>query len=443
MLHADPGLVVGIDVGTSGVRAVALRPDGSCAAQAAVAMPAPHREAARVAQSPMVWAEALAGCLDALHAQVDPACVRALAMDATSGTVLLADAQGEPLGEALMYNDASAQAQAALVAALAPADSAARGAASGLARALSLLADAGADASADAGAAPVAHLLHQGDWLTGRWLGRYGDSDENSALKTGYDPRSRSWPAWLDGLPLPRRLLPRVHVPGTLLGPVGTGAQRRHGWRADTQIVAGTTDGVAAFLATGAGELGDAVTSLGSTLVVKLLAPAPIAAPAFGIYSHRLGDRWLAGGASNAGGASLRVHFDVARMTELTPLLRPDEPTGLDYYPLPAPGERFPVDDPALASRVSPRPAGDARFFQGLLEGLAQIEGLAYERLAELGAPRLRSVRSVGGGTANPAWARIRARRLGVPLLQPAHTEAAFGAARLAAEALHRVGLWA
>lgn len=432
--HAAAGLIVGIDVGTSGVRAVAVGPEGACAAQAAVAMPAPRREGARVAQSPLVWAEALAGCLDALHAQVDPARVRAVAIDATSGTVLLADAQGEPLGEALMYNDASAQAQAALVAPLAPADSAARGAASGLARALNLL--------AGAGAAPVAHLLHQGDWLTGRLLGRYGDSDENSALKTGYDPRSRAWPAWLDGLPLPRRLLPRVHVPGRLLGPIGTEAQRRHGWRADTQIVAGTTDGVAAFLATGASELGDAVSSLGSTLVVKLLAPAPIAAPAYGIYSHRLGDRWLAGGASNAGGASLRVHFDVARMVELTPRLRPDEPTGLDYYPLPAPGERFPVDDPALASRVSPRPADDARFFQGLLEGLAQIEGLAYERLAELGAPRLRSVRSVGGGTANPAWARIRARRLDVPMLEPAHTEAAFGAARLAAEALRRVGLW-
>ena len=123
-------------------------------------------------------------------------------------------------------------------------------------------------------------------------------------------------------------------------------------------------------------------------------------------------------------------------MTELTPLLRPDEPTGLAYYPLPATGERFPVNDPALASRTTPRAPDDARFFQGLLEGLADIEGRAYERLAELGAPRLRSVRSVGGGVANAAWAHIRARRLGVPLLEPAHTEAAFGAARLAAQAL-------
>jgi len=428
-------VVIGIDVGTSGVRAVAVAPDGACAAQAAVAMAPPRRDGARVAQAPAVWGDAMAECLDALHAQVDPGAVRALAIDATSGTVLLADALGEPLGEALMYNDASAVVQAARVGAVAPAASAARGAASGLARALSLLARSDAERAA--------HLLHQGDWLTGRLLGRFGDSDENSALKTGYDPASRAWPAWLDRLPLPQRLLPRVHVPGRPLGNVGAAALRRHGWRAGTQVVAGTTDGVAAFLATGAAQLGDAVTSLGSTLVVKLLASGPLSAPASGVYSHRLGDRWLPGGASSAGGASLLVHFDLARINELTPRLRPDEPTGLDYYPLPATGERFPVNDPAFVSRVTPRPSDDARFLQGLLEGLAEIEGQAYERLAELGAPPLRSVRSVGGGASNSAWARIRARRLGVPLLEPAHTEAAFGAARLAADAMRRIGRWA
>lgn len=435
MTHAAAGLAVGIDVGTSGVRAVALTEAGTCVAQAAMALPAPRRDGARVAQSPTVWAEAFDACLDALLAQIGAANVRALAMAATSGSVLLADAQGQPLGEALMYNDASAAGAAVRVAAVAPPDCAARGTASGLARALSLF--------AEAGAARAAHLLHQGDWLAGRLLGRFGDSDENSTLKTGYDPLRREWPAWMAELPLPRHLLPRVHVPGTPLGTVGSEARARHGWRADTQVVAGTTDGVAAFLATGAAELGEAVTSLGSTLVVKLLSRTPLAVPEFGIYSHRLGDLWLPGGASNAGGAALLAQFSVARMRELTPLLRPDEPTGLDYYPLPATGERFPVCDPTLAPRMTPRPPDDARLFQGLLEGLAAIEAEGYERLAALGAPRVVSVRSVGGGAANVAWSRIRARWLGVPLLEAVHTEAAFGAARLAANALRRGGQWA
>lgn len=54
-------------------------------------------------------------------------------------------------------------------------------------------------------------------------------------------------------------------------------------------------DSVAAFLAAGVGAPGDAVSSLGSTLAVKLLSERRVDDGAFGIYSHRLGDRWLVG----------------------------------------------------------------------------------------------------------------------------------------------------
>ncbi len=76
-------------------------------------------------------------------------------------------------------------------------------------------------------------------------------------------------------------------------------------------------------------------------------------------------------------------------------------PTGLDYYPLPQAGERFPIADPNFEPRLSPRPDDDRLFFQGLLEGIAQVEAQGYERLAELGATPLKSIRSVGGGAAN------------------------------------------
>jgi D-ribulokinase len=101
-------------------------------------------------------------------------------------------------------------------------------------------------------------------------------------------------------------------------------------------------------------------------------------------------------------------------MEHLTPLVRPDEPTGLDYYPLPKPGERFPIADPALAARITPRPAQ-------LLE-VASVEALAYQRLARLGAPPLRRVIGIGGGAKNDAWTMIRQRVLGVPVtvLRPA-----------------------
>jgi len=128
----------------------------------------------------------------------------------------------------------------------------------------------------------------------------------------------------------------------------------------------------------------------------------------------------------------LRRFFDDGQLCRLSEGMDPDRPSGLDYYPLPAPGERFPVNDPCLAPRLSPRPADDRAFLQGLFEGIARIEALGYGLLCELGAPPLRHVLTVGGGAAHPVWTRIRQRLLGVPVAAAAHQEAANGAARLA-----------
>lgn len=415
-------LVIGIDIGTSGVRAVALDEAGALVHEAHAALPAPERVGQRVTQSPALWWTALERTLDQLLAGLDGGRVVALAVDGTSGTLLLTDELGEPLTEGWMYNEASCVEEALRVAACAPADSSARGISSALARLLHLQ-----------GAQPLArHALHQADWVAGRLAGRFGVADENNVLKLGYDLLQRRWPDWLDQLGVRRELLPEVVVPGTPLGCIAPVWARRFGLGDEVIVAAGTTDGVAAFLATGAAEVGDAVTSLGSTLVVKLLSDRPICDPRFGVYSHRLGELWLAGGASNSGGAALLRFFTREQMESLTPLLDPDLPTGLGYYPLPAPGERFPLNDPGLAGMVEPRPREDARFFQGLLEGIAAIEKQAFERLGELGAPALRRVYSVGGGAGNRAWTRIRQRALGVPMLTPALQQAAVGAARLA-----------
>ncbi len=231
---------------------------------------------------------------------------------------------------------------------------------------------------------------------------------------------------------MPHTLLPRVLVPGTPFAEIDPRIASELGLSKTARITAGTTDGVAAFIATRADVPGDAVTSLGTTLVVKLLATQPIFAADQGVYSHRLGERWLAGGASNSGGGALLAHFSAVDMERLTPQLRPAEPTGLDYYPLPKPGERFPIADPTLAPRTTPRPAEDHRFFQALLEGVASVEALAYRRLAALGAPPLRRVVSIGGGAKNAAWTEIRRRALGVDVTTAEQTEASYGAALLA-----------
>ena len=384
-------------------------------------MAVPRLEAGRIAQAAGLWWRAVEAALGALAGQIAMGEVRAMAVDGTSGTILGVDAAGEPLGHALMYNDPSGAEIARGLSGHAPPETAALGATSPLARAIGLQ------------STPSLHrILHQADWIAGRFTGRFDLTDENNALKTAYDPVARRWPAWIEAAGLDMALLPDVRPAGTPFGIITPAMARQFSLSTNTQIIAGTTDGCAAFLATGAATPGDGVTSLGSTLTLKLFSATPVFAPRYGIYSHRIGDMWLAGGASNSGGAALLAHFSAERMAELSPLLDPGIPTGLDYYPLPRPGERFPVNDPGFAPRVTPRPAADARFFQGLLEGIAAIEALGYGRLKELGASPLRTLRSVGGGAANPAWTAIRRRLLGVPFLATPSLEAAAGTARLA-----------
>jgi D-ribulokinase len=415
------GLALGIDVGTSGVRICALDDRGTVVARASVAMPAPRRRGRAVRQEAGIWWTAARKALAKLADAIDCRAVRAIAVDGTSGSVLAVDASGAPLAAARMYNDSAAADAAAVIAAAAPPTTGAHGASSALARAIELQQTPG-----------VARILHQADWIAGQLSGRYDVTDENNALKTGYDPVQRRWPDWIAQTGMQTRLLPGVMPAGTRIGAIRPEIARGFGLPPNVAVVAGTTDGCAAFLATGAAQPGDGVTSLGSTLTLKLLTEAPVFAPAFGIYSHRIGDAWLAGGASNSGGAVLLSFFPQRRLRALEQHLDPDRPTGLDYYPLAAPGERFPFNDPALAPRVSPRPPEDHLFLQGLLEGIAAIEALGYRRLAELGATPLQSLRSVGGGAANRAWTRIRQARLAVPFLAARADEAAAGAARLA-----------
>lgn len=410
-------VALGIDIGTSGVRIAAT--DGSNALKAMATAPimAPITDFGRAWQDPQIWWDATLKAFAAL--QLDGLQVRALAIDGTSGTILAIHADGGPASLGSMYNDVCDKENLAKLAAAAPRETAALGSTSPLARAMELVGKG-------------TRIIHQADWILGQLSGRYDVTDENNALKSGYDPVARHWPHWIEKAGFDSSLFPSVVPAGTKVATITPEMAARLGLPADTAIVAGTTDGCAAFLASGASEPGDGVTSLGTTLTLKLLSETPVFAPDFGIYSHRIGEQWLAGGASNTGGAAIGTCFTRDDIARLTPLLKPDEPTGLDYYPLPRPGERFPVNDPDFQPRLEPRPTDDRVFFQAILEGIARIEADAYAKLAALGASKLRSIRTAGGGSANAAWTRIRLGALGVPERPSLSEHAAVGTARLA-----------
>lgn len=418
---------IGIDIGTSGIRACAINEQSQQLAMASQALPPPSTVGHAIEQDANIWWLALEQVLSGLLRQIEPARVEAICIDGTSGTVLVTDTGGTPLAPALMYNDSRASDDASRISSHATAESAVQGATSGLAKLLYL----------QSRYPQARHVLHQADWLAGKMCNRYDFSDANNALKTGYDVVNNCWPAWLDNLGVNRTLLPTVYTPGSYIGDISAHWSHYFHLPATTKVIAGTTDSIAALLATGASQPGEAVTSLGSTLVLKIISEQPVFAPQFGIYSHRFGKLWLAGGASNSGGAVLRQFFTDEQMHAMTSQLSPEQPTGLNYYPLPGTGERFPQNNAKQQPQLTPRPDDDVIFFQGMLEAMARIEHDGYRKLQQLGTPALRKVITAGGGSHNSAWTQIRQQQLGVKVITATHSEACYGSALLARQGCH------
>jgi xylulokinase len=227
-------------------------------------------------------------------------------------------------------------------------------------------------------------------------------------------------------------VLPEIVASGKVLGTVAAEQAQNLCLPKGVLVVAGTTDANAAVLTANAGP-DDGITVLGSTIVLKRFVEVPLVGA--GITNHRVGGRWLSGGASNAGGAVLRELFTDDELEELSRQINPELDSGLMLRPLPGPGERFPVDEPNLEPVLEPRPVSDSLYLHGLLEGLARIEAQGWQRLKALGAPPPSRIVSLGGGARNRQWRRLRERILGLPVITCTSPPAA-GVARLALQAI-------
>ncbi len=467
---------LGIDFGTTGVRSTAIDSRGNihCEKNYNFSQDDPASELT------LRWQNALWAVIEqiplALRTQV-----KSIAIDGTSSTVMLCDTQGIPVEEPILYNDGRGVAVLDRLRAIAPAHHTVLNATSSLAKLLWWLEYEAEDTAprecvqtilpgdppqppltrgehslkvplikGDLGGSPVQtaprFFLHQADWLAFLLHGKLGISDYHNALKLGYDVANLCYPHWLtegiagvSGSIAP--ILPQVVAPGTAIAPVTPEIGDRFSLPRDCIVCAGTTDSIAAFLASGVNSPGEAVTSLGSTLALKLLSYTRVDDATYGIYSHRFtspsqggagGDLWLVGGASNTGGAVLRHFFTDSELDNYSQQIDPHRPSLLDYYPLLKKGERFPNNDPNLLPRLEPRPAEAVDFLHGLLESIARIEGRGYELLQQLGATPLTNVYTAGGGAKNQVWGEIRKRYLKVPVVTPVHTDAAYGSALLA-----------
>jgi len=422
---------LGIDIGTSGIRGCCINDsEEELVSQQITFDSMPNLKDGRNEQNPNIWLQHLDDLIGKISCSLKKRettyKIKSIAIDGTSSTLIACKKDGTALSPAMMYNDQQSQQQAEKISHFAPTQSAVHGASSSLAKALFLLEKY-----------PETEIFcHQADWLSASLTGQYGISDENNCLKMGYDSQSQSWPKWLqknnEDAALPAELLPEVVAPGTQLGKIKPELIKKYQLDENCCVLAGTTDSNAAVLATGANKLGDAVTSLGSTLVIKLFSDKPLFNPEYGIYSHRLNGHWLVGGASNSGGNVLLQYFTQEQLDTMTSQLKPEQSTDLNYYPLPGTGERFPVNDCNKQNNTNPRPESDSIYFQGLLEGIANIEAEGYKKLHSLGAIRPQRIFTAGGGNKNPAWNTIRERISGIEVLTAAQSEASYGSALLA-----------
>lgn len=427
-------LSLGIDLGTSGIRSAVVDAAGTVLSRA---------QAEYGPQDPtnidaQLWWDGAARCIaNQISAMrdigLDPEKIASIGVDGTSGSMVLVDADLSPVTRGLMYNSGGFTAEAEAISRNAPDPHITRGTGSALARMMRLQTE---DTDKQA-----AHMFHQADFIAAKLLGpelakQGGWSDENNALKTGYDPEMKCWPAWAAAAGVRTNLLPKIKPAGHPIAPIAPDIAVHLGLPKSAVIHAGTTDSIAAFLASAPLRAGVAVTSLGTTMAIKLLSFTRIDAPDIGLYSHKLGDYWLVGGASNTGGGVLRHFFSVEELQTLSAQIDPEIASDLDYYPLLKPGERFPITDANLAPRLAPRPKSDLAFLHGMMESIARIEAQCYTAMAEFGAVQPEVIYTAGGGASNPVWCAIRTRVLGIKIESPTETEAAVGIARLINTAL-------
>lgn len=410
---------LGIDFGTSGARAIVIDEE-----QIIVSSQQLQYDNLISDQLAKTWKETLTTLIFKIPQRIRKL-IKAIAINGTSSTVLLCDSLGNPIAAPILYNDSRGQEVLEQIKAIAPSNHLVISATSSLAKLLWW--------QKQNYFSQASYFLHQADWLAWLLHGQLGVSDYHNALKLGYDVDNLEYPAWLGDLPC-SHLYPQVLAPGAVIKEVTKENCDRFDLPYDCIIRAGTTDSIAAFLASGASEPGEAVTSLGSTLVLKLLSKTKVTALNYGIYSHKLGDLWLTGGASNTGGAVLKHFFTTDLIQQLSEQIDPTIVSKLNYYPLIIPGDRFPINDPSLAPQLEPRPKDPVKFLYGLLTGIARIEALGYEKLQASGASQLTHVYTAGGGAGNLVWNKIRQNYLSVPISIATNTDAAYGTALLAAK---------
>ncbi|MGV7219349.1 xylulokinase [Bradyrhizobium sp. UFLA05-112] len=433
-------MFLGIDIGTSGVKAVLVSEAGAIVATAARELALSHPAPLWSEQDPDAWVEAAIGAVDDLAASYrsEVAQVRGIGLSGQMhGATLLGD-DGRPLRPAILWNDGRSHAECAKLERRCPSLHAIAGnlAMPGF-TAPKLLWVAGHEPEIFR---RVAKVLLPKAYVRYRLTSEMVEDMSDAAGTLWLDVGQRRWsPLLLHATGLDLHHMPRLVEGSEVSAVLAPEYATRWGMAKNVVVAGGAGDNAASAIGLGAIAPGDAFLSLGTSGVIfrvtDRFAPAP--ASAVHAFCHALPGLWHQMGVMLSAAASLAWLSNVMA-TPAAALLAPldesvDGPSPIKFLPY-LDGERTPHNDAAASGAfVGLRGAcGRDQIVQAVLEGVAFA---ARDNLAALGSASsvISEVDLVGGGSRSALWAQICADVLGIPVhrVEEGEVGAALGAARL------------
>lgn len=436
-------LYLGIDISTQGARGLVADEKGNILVSHSVLFrylnitgPLSSMTGPLFEQSPNDWwncvKEVISSCTYQLRERnIPPEDIVALALDGTSGTILLADKNNNPIRNAILYNDSRSSVQADFLNDNFPEIYEKLGYKFNFSFALPKIMWLYENTHYFENAKKI---LHQADYVLGKLCGVFGVTDYSNALKTGYDILNKQYAPFIDKLGFPTEMLPRVESPGTIVGRILSNVALDLGLSNKTIVCLGSTDSYASALSSGAVDVNEYATILGSTMVIKGVSKDLIKDPQGRMYCHLHPQGYfMPGGASNVGGKYVSGNFVKTDLPELDKYVLKNIPTRARIYPLPGRGERFPfVNVNAVGFKLN-LPSSEPALLAATMEGMAYTERLCYDTLASLGAVIGDTIYSTGGATRVDEWLDIRTSILNKSIKVPKSTSAALGSAIIAA----------
>lgn len=428
---------LGIDLGTSELKAILMDVDGSVLAHAGVRLSVSRRHSGWSEQAPEDWWQA---CLQALAQLREHAAFARVACIGLSGQMhgaVLLGKDDRVLYPAILWDDARAVAQAAQLG-------------SGFADTTGSLPMAGLTAPKllwlqqhePEVFKAIECVLSPKDYLRLRLTGERISDMSDAAGTLWLDVAQREWFAPM----LHATGLTLAHMPRVVEGGAASGVLNVSGLGLSPEVViAGGGDNPVAAVGIGAVNAGDGFITLGTSAAIVAITDHAAGNPASAVHSfcHALPNRWYTMGAMLAGASCLRW---VTRLTG-----QPDEQALLDQVqaqlpieqpvPLSTPlflpylaGERTPHNDPLLRGGFM----NLGHDCTPAMLGYAVMEGVGFGLLDALRAVQstgadVTACALVGGGARSEYWAQLLANILQreVFTLQGSELSACVGAAKL------------